>query len=114
MFIAEKITLSQLESLSQKMDGSIVKGVADIKKGVVVLDAPMHADEESFLLANGSDQSDLWGFNLFPSSYGTDDFIVYRSMINLRPWDGCRSMVITDTDVTRKIEELVDAIISDA
>ena len=32
----------------------------------MVIDAPMHADEEKELLDTGSAQDDLWGINLYP------------------------------------------------
>ena len=50
-----------------------------------------HADEEYLLLENGSEQKNLWGINIFPEQIGNSDFIVFDSMINLRPNEGNRS-----------------------
>jgi len=113
MFTADKVSLTELFELSQKMDSAIVKGVVDIKRRIVILDASLHADEEAYLLENGSNQSDLWGFNLLPEQYGSDDFIVYDSMINLRPWDGNRSRFVTDTEVQNKIKQIIAEIVFD-
>ncbi len=81
----DSITVAELSEMAAKMYGGLVKGVADVKKGIVVLDAEMHADEEQFLLANGSSQDSLWGFNLYPGKFGTSGFIEFDSMINIRP-----------------------------
>ena len=43
----------------------------------------MHADGEAYLMQKGSKQKDLWGINLHPSDYGTDDFIGFDSIDNL-------------------------------
>jgi hypothetical protein len=50
----------------------------------VVIDADLHADQEKFLLEQGSSQDDIWGINLYPNLQG-DEFIEFDSMINVRP-----------------------------
>ena len=40
------------------MGGEMVKGVVDIEKNLLAIDAEMHADLEQFLLKNGSEQFD--------------------------------------------------------
>ena len=77
--------------MSKKMYDPMVKGVVDVRQKLLVLDAEMHVDEEQWLLENGSEQTDLWGFNLYPGEYGTDKFIQYDSMINIRPRQNNRS-----------------------
>ena len=71
--------------------GDLVKAVVDIARGVMVLDAEMHADEEALLLEEGSRQADLWGIDLYPDPFGTPDFIEFDPMIDLRPRQGNRS-----------------------
>ena len=57
----------------------MIKGVVDIEKELVGLNAPMHSDIEKLLLENGSRQEDLVGFNIL-----YDDFeIEYDSLINI-------------------------------
>lgn len=79
------ISLSELKDMAQKMYGTLVKADVDVAKKLVVVDMEMHADGEAFLLENGSGQADLWGINLHPDSYGSDDFIEFDSMINIKP-----------------------------
>lgn len=44
----------------------LVKGVVDVRRETMLIDADMHADQEAVLLAEGSAQADLWGINLYP------------------------------------------------
>ena len=73
----------------------------------MVIDAEMHADEERELLTTGSKQSALWGINLYPELYNTDDFIEFDSMINLRPSQNNKSRGIDDINIQNKIREIV-------
>lgn len=89
------------------MFGSLVKGVVDVKKEVLVLDAELHADLETYLLENGSNQSDLWGINLYPEDFDTEEFIEFDSMINIRPRQGNRSRDVEDESVRQEIIRIV-------
>jgi hypothetical protein len=95
----EKITIEELSVMAENMFDPMVKGVVDISKQILVLDAGLHSDEEFYLLEQGSKQSDLWGINLWPGSYGTEEFIEFDSMINLRPSQNNRSRGVEDPDI---------------
>lgn len=97
------LKLDELKQMAANRFGSLVKGVVDIEKKVLVLDAQMHADEEQFLLKQGSKQADLWGINLYPEKFGTADFVEFDSMINLRPHDNNLSRGVESPDVRGKI-----------
>ena len=107
MKIVEKITLAELSAMSEKMSDPLVKGVVDVARCVLIIDAGLHSDEEFFLLEQGSVQSDLWGINLWPESFGTDEFIEFDSMINIRPAQNNRSRGVEDPAVRRLIREIV-------
>ncbi|MDR0350407.1 MAG: DUF5674 family protein, partial [Coriobacteriales bacterium] len=64
-----------------------------------------------YLLQNGSAQKNLWGINLYPAYYGTDDFIEFDSMINIRPAQGNRSRSVDDPDIQDVIRALVAEIV---
>ena len=51
--------------------GEMVKGVVDIKRELVAVDAELHADLERLLLENGSEQENLWGVNFWNSDEDT-------------------------------------------
>jgi len=109
-----KITVAELKEMSEKMFGGIVKADVDIVKGIIVADAELHADIEQFMLDDGSRQDDLWGINLHPDLYGTQDFIEFDSLINIRPRQGNRSRYVEDAGVREMIIKIVDeAVIND-
>ena len=111
MQIVSKINIKELEILASKMFGNLVKGVVDIEKGILVIDADLHSDEEALLLKNGSKQEFLWGINLYPALEG-DEFIEFDSMINLRPNFGNNSRGVESKEIQQKIIKIVNSKIS--
>lgn len=105
--VEDKITVAELSEMAEKMYGSLVKGVVDIQRNILVVDAEMHADEEQFLLESDSKQQDLWGINLYPANFGTDDFVEFDSMINIRPRQQNMSRGVEDEKIRRQIIALV-------
>lgn len=78
---------------------SMIKIVVDIRRRMLAGGGEMHADCETILLAEGSEQDDLWGANWFPS----EQRIEYESLINIRPRLGNRSIVIQGEDIRRQV-----------
>lgn len=109
-FIDKPISRDELKKLSQNFAGGLVKAVVDIDKKVMVIDAPMHADEEKELLDKGSIQDNLWGINLYPDLDG-DDFIEFDSMINVRPRLNNFTRGIEDKGLQEKIVSVVTKLI---
>jgi len=107
MVIVERITVNELLTMSKNMSDPLVKGVVDIAKRLLVVDAGLHTDEELFLLEQGSQQSDLWGINLWPELYETGEFIEFDSMINIRPIQNNRSRGVDDPKIRELICEIV-------
>lgn len=89
------ITLDEIRVLAKARFGDMIKGVVDLERGILLLDADLHADQEATLLADGSKQANLWGINLYPDVAG-DDWLEFDSMINLRPSFGNRSRSVDD------------------
>lgn len=110
--VEKNIKLSELEEMSQKMFGNLVKAVVDIEKGIMVVDAELHSDEEAFLLENDSKQENLWGINVYPEFFGQDDFVEFDSMINLRPAQNNRSRGVDDPKIREKILAITSKLIS--
>ena len=101
--------MDELRALAHGRFGDMVKGVVDLRRGVLVLDADMHADQEAELLAEGSAQPDLWGINLYPD--GADEWLEFDSMINLRPSFGNRSRGVDDASTRTAIAALVERLV---
>lgn len=104
------ISLAELRTLAQGRFGDMVKGVVDLARRVMLLDADLHADQEAELLAEGSAQRDLWGINLYPDVDGPD-WLEFDSMINLRPSSGNRSRGVDDLATRDAITALVDELV---
>jgi len=97
--------------MAQETFGNMVKAVVDVKREIMAVDAELHADEEAYLLEQGSDQRDLWGINLYPEVSG-DDFVEFDSMINLRPAQGNRSRGVEDAKTQEKIRSIVSTLVT--
>lgn len=104
--VDKTISREQLKKMSQGFAGGLVKAVVDSKKEIMVVDAPMHADEEKELLDLGSHQDNLWGINLYPD-LANEDFIEFDSMINVRPRLNNFSRGIESKELQEKIITIV-------
>ena len=99
--LKEKTTSSQIQEMLQEYE-DMIKIVVDIRKRILSGGGEMHADCESVLLEDGSEQDDLWGANWYP----TEQRIEFESLINIRPRLGNRSILIQDENLRRQVEEV--------
>ena len=104
------VSMDELRRMAAGRFGDMVKAVVDLGRGIMLLDAEMHADQEAELLAGGSGQQDLWGINLYPALPG-DDWLEFDSMINLRPSFGNRSRGVDDPATRERIATLVQRLV---
>lgn len=102
--------MEELRQMADARFGDMVKGVVDLRRGILLLDADLHADQEAELLAEGSAQRDLWGINLYPD-LAEDDWLEFDSMINLRPSFGNRSRGVDDPAIREAIAGLVNRLV---
>ena len=112
IILTNPISRAELKEYAANTFGDMIKCVADVDKGLLAIDADLHADLERMLLEDGSEQTSLWGFNLYPDEVG-DDFIEYDSLINIRSWQGNPSRDVLDKDVREKIAGIVNQYISE-
>ena len=112
LILNSPISRAQLKEYAANTFGDMIKCVADVDKGLLAIDADLHADLERMLLENGSQQTSLWGFNLYPDETG-EDFIEYDSLINIRSWQGNPSRDVLDQEVRGKIANIVDQFITE-
>lgn len=104
--VNQKISRDELLNISDHYFGDMTKGVVDVEREIVAIDAELHADLETFLLENGSKQDQLWGINLYPDETG-DDFIEFDSLINIRPRQNNRGRGVNDPAIREKIREII-------
>lgn len=101
------ITLSELNEMATSLYGDMVKAVVDIERGVMIVDSDLHVDQEQLLLEQGSNQENLWGINLYPQKFGSDRFIEFDSMINIRPRQHNMSRGVENVEIKKIIIDLV-------
>lgn len=111
MKIVDEISIQELREMAGKMFGNLVKADVDVNRKIIVVDMDMQVDGEQYLLENGSAQDDLWGINLKPDLFGTDEFIEFDSMINIRPRQNNPTRDIIDERIRQSIRELVDEVV---
>lgn len=108
MIILEKpVTRAELIELAENFYGDMVKGVVDVDKELLALDAELHSDLEGLLLGEGSQQEALWGINLYPEAED-EDFLEFDSLINIRPRQGNRSRYVENEEIREKIRIIVN------
>ncbi len=111
ILVKDKITNDELKPLSKKMYNHLVKAVVDIEQEIMAIDAPLHSDEEEFLLERGSLQDNLWGINIYPDEVGSERWIEFDSLINIRPAIGNRSRYVENPQLREKIIKIVKQLI---
>lgn len=108
--VDSQISIKELKKMSEVFAGGLVKAVVDVKKEIMIVDAPMHADEERELLDLGSKQDNLWGINLYPDLQG-EEFIEFDSMINVRPRLNNFSRGVDDPNLQETIIGIVNKLV---
>lgn len=109
--VKNPITRENVAKIARETLGDFAKAVVDIERGIIALGGYMHADEEAFLLQNGSKQENLWGINLFPDRMGAA-WIEFDSMINIRPRQGNRSRGVEDPGIRERIFKVVESLVA--
>jgi len=104
--LKEKATPEQLQNMLERYE-SMIKIVVDLRRRFLAGGGEMHADCESALLDDGSEQDDLWEANWFPF----EQRIEYESLINIRPRLGNRSILIQDENLRRQVETITNEIL---
>lgn len=110
--ITTSISLFDLQCLAENQFGSLVKAVVDIEKKIMAIGGELHADEESFMIRNGSKQENLWGINIYPEMT-KEDRIEFDSMINIRPYMGNRSWDVKDPAIRQRILDITCQLITE-
>ena len=88
----------------------IIKLAVDIQRGVLAGGGQMHADCEAVLLEDGSIQENIWGANWIPSTQS----IEFEALINIRPRQQNRSMIIQDHAISSKVEKIARQLLEDS
>jgi hypothetical protein len=100
--ISSPATPRQMKEMLEELE-DLVKLAVDIERWMLAGGAELHADCEEALLADGSNQQDVWGATWF----STTGHIKFESAINLRPRQKNFSMEIQDEAVRGRVEAVI-------
>lgn len=111
IILTEPKTIQEIAE-SNTFQNGFVKGVVDIEKELVALDADMHYELADLLKAEkDSAEIDMWGFNLWLENDSLEDILEYDSFINIHnnqlhgfPRGG---MGILDSDIAQRATEVI-------
>ena len=103
--VTHVISRSAVKEMTWRASSDMVKGVVDVKRGIVAIEAAFHFDLEVLLLNQGSEQQDLWAINLYPDA--GEGFLEVDPIINIRPDPNNRSRGVSDPATQEKKREIV-------
>ena len=104
--LKEKAVPAQIQDMLQEYE-DMIKIVVDIRRHILSGGGEMHADCESVLLDDSSEQDDLWGANWYPN----EQRIEFESLINIRPRLGNRNILIQDENLRKQVESVTREIL---
>ena len=102
--LRERATEQQLNEMLEALH-TYVKLAVDIERKIVAGGGGMHFDGEKMLLDNGSLQEQVWGADWIPQSQS----VRFDALINIRPRQNNRSMIIQDPEIQRRVEQVIRA-----
>ncbi|MBI5457731.1 hypothetical protein HY971_03335 [Candidatus Kaiserbacteria bacterium] len=110
LIVREPVPEETLDALAEAWHGTLVKGAADIERDIVALGGDWHMDANNVLIADGSQQENVWGFNIYPKER-SGSALEYISLINIRPAQGNKAMELADETLREKIKEIVSKLV---
>lgn len=105
--VRDFIPLSELQSVAMHWYGNMVKGVVDIEREILALGGEYHMDANVILVEDGSKQDSVWGFNVHLER-PRGEWIEYRSLINIRPRQNNRGMLIEDQALQERMKSIIN------
>ena len=102
VLLRQKVSTIEMQQMQETYAG-FIKLAVDIRRKMLTGGGEMHSDCESVLLEDGSLQEDIWGANWYPS----EQRVEFESLINIRPAQGNRSIIIQSEELCQKIEQIV-------
>lgn len=105
--VAERISLAELKLLASQWYGDMIKGAVDVEREVLALGGEYHMDANAVLIEDGSQQDAVWGFNVYLGR-PREDWIEFRSLINIRPAQDNRGMVIESREVQQRMRAIIE------
>ncbi len=108
LIIRERATKEQLDEML-KIWGVFIKIAVDIEREILAGGSERHYECEEELLKDGSKQKDLWGADWCP--YTRE--IVFESIINIRPSQNNRTMIVKSPIIQEKITTITERLLGE-
>ncbi len=103
--LSDRATPQEISEMLEELK-TYIKLAVDVERGMVAGGGEWHADCEKILLENGSRQEDIWGADWYPN----EKRVEFEALINIRPRQNNRSMLIRDPNLRNRIEKIVHSI----
>lgn len=100
--LREPATPEQISQMLEEWE-VLIKVAVDVRRGTMTGGGEMHADGEALLLADGSDQENLWGANWYSDSRE----VRFEALINIRPRDGNRQLRVESRETRARMEAII-------
>ena len=105
--VRETIPFAELSPLAAAWYGDMIKGVVDIEQWILALGGEYHMDANNCLIENGSKQNAIWGFNIHIHK-PREKWLEFTSLINIRPAQGNRTMLVEDTMLQGRMRAIIN------
>jgi hypothetical protein len=106
LIIREPATSEEIEEMLKTWE-VFIKIAVDIERKVIAGGGVRHYECEQELLKDGSRQRDIWGADWSPSTQE----IVFESIINIRPSQNNRSMVIRSPEIRERVTQITQQLL---
>ena len=104
--LCSRATKQQLDEMLEVL-GVYIKLAVDIQRGILAGGGALHADCEAVLLADGSQQENIWGADWVPSTQQ----VRWEALINIRPRQNNPAMEILDLSIRDRVAEIVQRLL---
>ena len=106
LIVRQRATPEQMRQMLEAL-GIYIKLAVDIERSVLSGGGELHADCEQILLAEGSQQANVWGADWYP----VNQTVGYESIINIRPSANNRSMEIQSQELREQVNQITQSLL---
>jgi hypothetical protein len=99
--LKSRATKEQIDEMSEMLE-VYIKLAVDIQRDILAGGGALHADCEALLIADGSNQQDIWEADWIQSTQE----VRFEALINIRPHQNNPAMTILDPAVRDRVAEI--------
>lgn len=103
LIIRQPATSEQIAQMSEAFSDKLIKLAVDVERKVLAAGGELHADCETALLEDGSQQENIWGADWYPQ----ERQVGFESLINIRPRQQNLTLEVQDPALRQRIETII-------